>query len=88
MRRKTKVACKRFGNGYRPEQMALTWSRLPRLAVGRAGTAPSGSFPDQRNCQNRSNLRGSVWLSGAHSTFSEDNNNTCHSYGREVAMRV
>jgi hypothetical protein len=29
-----------------------------------------------------------AWLSGAHSTFSEDNNITCHSHGREVAMRV
>ena len=29
-----------------------------------------------------------AWLGGAHSTFSEDNNKTCHSHGREDAMKV
>jgi hypothetical protein len=29
-----------------------------------------------------------AWFDDAHSTFSEDNNNTCHSHSREGAMKV
>jgi hypothetical protein len=29
-----------------------------------------------------------AWLYDTHSTFSEDNNKTCHSPSREVAMKV
>jgi len=61
--------------------MALTWFSLKE-------NHSSGFFPDQRNCQDRLKLHATAWLSGAHSTFSEDNNNTCQYHGREVAMRV